>query len=116
MLAGKLDRRITIRRLGSGQSSSGEPNGTWSDLATVWAQKIEARGDERFSTAQPVGSISRSFRFRWSTTVKDVNDKDKIVFDGVEHDIVAVREIGRREGIEVDCTARGENAVVQGAA
>lgn len=112
MRAGQLDRRITIQRNGSSQSDSGEPIESWSDVATVRAQKIEARGDERFSKAQLVGTINRSFRIRWSSQISDITDIDRVLFDTVPHEIIAIREIGRREGIEIDCTARGEDAVV----
>lgn len=109
---GKLDRRITLQQSTPSQSASGELTDVWADVATVRAQKIEARGDERFTGEQLVGSVNRSFRIRWSNDVKDINDQWRLVYGGVAHNIIAVREIGRREGIEIDCYARGEEATV----
>lgn len=108
MKAGSLDRRITIQRKVVAQNNFGEEVTTWQDVATVWAEKIDNTGQERFQSSQFIGKTSRSFRFRWSNAVKEVTTEHQIVFDGVDHDIVAVHEINRREGIFVDCTARSE--------
>lgn len=111
MRAGRLDRRITIQGKSITQSDSGEEVVTWGVVATVWAEKIENRGDERFAARQIVGHAVRTFRFRWSDTVSEVSTEHRIVFDGRSFDITDVREIGRREGIEVDCYAPSEEPV-----
>lgn len=109
MRIGSLDRRIAIQRQSVTQAADGEEVVTWQDVATVWARKIENRGSERFTAQQFVGHAVRTFRFRWSTTVSEITDKHRIVFDGRNFNITDVREIGRREGIEVDCWALGED-------
>jgi SPP1 family predicted phage head-tail adaptor len=114
MQGGRLDRTITLQRSTSTRSTSGEMVDSWSTVAIVPAQKIEARGDERFSGEQMVGSVNRSFRIRWSNDVKGITAQWRLVFEGVTHEISAVREIGRRIGIEIDCFARGEEATVAG--
>lgn len=111
MRAGSLDRRITIQRKSITQSDSGEEIVTWVDVAEVWAQKVEDRGDERFARQQLVGHAIVTFRIRWSDTVKEVTDEHQIVFDGRSYDITAVREIGRREGVEMDAFALAEQPV-----
>lgn len=111
MRAGTLDRRITIQRQTSTLSDSGDPVVVWADVATVYARKLENRGQERFTTQQIVGRAMKTFQFRWSATVAEVTTKHRIVFDGRDHDITDVREIGRREGIEVDCFAPSEEPV-----
>lgn len=106
--AGKLDRRITIMAPVVGHSDSGAEIVTWSELATTWAQKIERSGNERFADRQLVGSSLCTFRFRWNSTNKQVTTEHQIIFDGRTHDILDVREIERRAGIEVDCSVRSE--------
>jgi SPP1 family predicted phage head-tail adaptor len=113
MRAGNLDRRITIQRKVVAQNDLGEEITTYADVATVWARKLENRGSERFTAQQVVGEAVRTFQFRWSNTVKEITDKHRIVFDGRNFDITDVREIGRREGIEVDCYARAEEPVAE---
>lgn len=105
MRAGRLDRRITIQGKTVAQSASGEPQETWSDIATVWAQARPNRGAERFATMQSVGSAVMTFSIRWRANVSVLN---RISFDHELWDILDVREIGRRVGLEIDCTARAD--------
>lgn len=111
MRGGDLDRRIQIREKVVTQDDFGEEIVTWNTVATVSAEKIENNGQERFSTAQFVGKRVCSFQFRWSSAVKGTTTLHKVLFDEVEFDIVAVKEIGRREGMRVDCTARSEEPI-----
>jgi SPP1 family predicted phage head-tail adaptor len=111
MRAGRLDRRITIQGKVVTQDEFGGEVVTWSDVATVWAEKIENRGQERFSAQQFVGKSAKTFKIRWSATVAVVTTEHRVVFDGRQHDIHDVREVGRREGIEIDCTVRSEDPV-----
>jgi SPP1 family predicted phage head-tail adaptor len=112
MRAGPLDRRITIKGKSVEQSDSGQEVVTWSDVATVWAAKVENRGAERFAAMQIAGHAIRTFRFRWSPTVSVITVEHQVVCDGIEYDITDVREIGRHEGIEVDCFASSDEPVV----
>ena len=111
MRAGKLDRRITIQGKSITQSDSGDEVVTWGNVATVWAEKIEIDGAERFAAKQIVGHAVRTFRFRWSDIVAVITTEHRLVFDDREYDITDVREVGRREGIEVDCYAPSEEPV-----
>lgn len=113
MRAGNLDRRITIQSKSVTQSDSGEEAATWSDFATVWAEKIENRGNERFVAHQFLGHPVKTFRFRWSRSVaQELTDKHRIIFDDRAFDITDIREIGRRVGIEIDCYAKGEETLI----
>jgi SPP1 family predicted phage head-tail adaptor len=111
MRAGKLDRRITIERKTVTLSDRGQETLTWSTLATVWAEKRENTGSERFAREQIVGATLVTFRIRWSDAVSAVTVEDRVGFDGRTFEIMAVREIGRREGVELDCTAHGDEPV-----
>lgn len=108
MRAGLLDRRISIKRKSITQSDSGQEVVSWVDVATVWARKVENRGDERFAAQQLVGHAIKTFVIRWSDTVKEVTAEHRITFDGRDYNITDVRELGRREGIEIDCWAPAE--------
>lgn len=114
MHVGRRDRRIQVQGKTVAHNDAGEEVESWTTLATVWAEKKENGGNERFTAAQFVGKQVTTFRFSWHNAVKVVTVEHRIVFDGREFDIEAVREIGRREGIEVDCSARSENPVTNG--
>lgn len=108
MRAGLLNRRISLMRNQPIQSSSGAPKENWVALANVWASVRYDRGAERFVTQQVVGQGVVTFAIRWSTIVSDIVVKDRVQFDGRDYDIRDVRELGLREGIEIDATARSE--------
>jgi SPP1 family predicted phage head-tail adaptor len=114
MQAGDLDRRIQIQEQAVTQNATGEEVLSWITVATVWAQKIENFGQERFQSSQFIGKSACSFKFRWSNLTKSVTTKHRIVFDGNIYDIQDRRELGRREGVMVDCSARNETAITHG--
>lgn len=105
MRAGKLDRRVTIRRASVTYDAFNNPVETWADAATVWAQQRPNRGGERFTAQEIAGAAVMTFHIRHRS---DVTVKDRIQYDGREWDIRDVREIGRRVVTEIDCTARAE--------
>lgn len=108
MKAGPLDRRITLQRATTTTNSLNEPVKTWADIATVWAAKLEVRDSERQRAAETAAVIDTRFQIRWSSTVSDVDAADRVVFGGRVFNIVGVKEIGRREGLELSCQARSE--------
>lgn len=107
--AGRLDRRVTIvrdgvgTRDGHGQLVPGAPV-----LTETWASVRPAPGTERFVNAENAASAPMRFVFRWRADL--VRETDRIEHDGLTFHVASVTEIGRREGIEVLATARGETA------
>jgi len=104
MRAGDLDRRITIERVTLGQSPIGEPIETWNAFATIWAKVDQQGGREFFATVQEVSQRRVVFRIRW---IEGLTVLDRVVCDSEVHDIEEVRRLGRKEGIELHCTATG---------
>lgn len=109
MRAGVMDRRITIRRLVPGSVDAfNAPVETWADLVTVWAQRTDASASESYRAQEVGAQIDTRFLVRWSTDVADVNPCDRVQFDGLEYNIVAVRDVGRKISREIDAVARAE--------
>lgn len=74
--------------------------------ATVWAERLELRGDERWNAMQVVASLSAKYRIRYRD---DVGPLDVLIdSDSREYDISAALELGRKEGLELLVSARGE--------
>ena len=99
MNIGRLDRRIKIQRVTTSEDTFGQPIETWTDLITVWGEKREIRGTERWTANQTISQVDIIYRIRYrsSLTTKDrFVDEDNRVFN-----IVAILEIGRREGLEI---------------
>src|SRR4051812_26720077 len=113
MRAGKLDRRITIQRKTVTASDSGQPVETWAALELRRAASMApVRGDEPFAREQVVAQQQIEFRIRYSTSVADLSPQDRIVYPALPTDdpapdqnllfnILAVNEIGRREGLQI---------------
>jgi SPP1 family predicted phage head-tail adaptor len=109
MLAGRLNRRVTLERATVSQDAMNEDVLTWSQLATVWASYEPVRDGERFRAGETAAGLSARFVIRWSSQVADLNPKDRLIFEGVTHEIVAVKEHGgRKVGIEISCVGRAD--------
>lgn len=108
MRAGRLDRRITISRNFPVVSESGSVSDGWTDLATVRASVKYNRGSERFTVQQLVGKTFVTFTCRWSNQVSDLAVTDRVTYEGRAFDIHDVRELGNREGMEIDASTRNE--------
>ncbi len=105
MRAGKLDRRMIIRRFAEiGRTPLNEPINEWVNIVEVWAQQRPERGTERFAAAQINGTAVMTFHIRYRS---DVTSKDRLLYEGREYEIVAPpREIGRKVVLEIDAIAR----------
>jgi SPP1 family predicted phage head-tail adaptor len=105
MRAGRLDRLVTLgKRTVASLDSYGEEQVTWADVQ-VWAERRELRGDEKWGAQQVIGTAACTYRIYYRT---DLDVEDRLVDDSVTYDIHAISEIGRREGLELTCSARGE--------
>lgn len=108
MDAGRLDRRITLKRATSTANAFNEAVETWSSLATVWASVVPISDSERMRAGETLAAKKSRFTIRWSSTVADVDPRDRLTFDGRDYDINGVKEVGRREYLEITATARAE--------
>ena len=107
MTAGKLTKRITLRRASyhdDGFSSQGQE--TWSVLATVWAEATPLRDAEKLAAGQVMATVSYRFRIRASSQVADLSPADRLLFKGREFEISGVKCAGDRdEYLEISATA-----------
>ena len=102
---GRLDRRITIQSLTQTQGKYGELLDTWSDFATVWANKNEDGGREFAAARQVNAEISTQFQIRY---LEGLSAKMRILCDGRYYDIDRISEVGRRERLNIFAKARQE--------
>ena len=112
----RLDRKITLQRRASTQDAAGAPVLIWRTIAIVWASKRDVSDGERIAAAEVSATITTRFQIRFDRDWSDLNPKDRVVFDGRAYDIWGIKEIGRREGLEITATARADLDVEDGAA
>jgi SPP1 family predicted phage head-tail adaptor len=102
MRAGELRHRIIIRELAGTRNEYYEEERSYSDVATVWAQKITPRGREYTSANVEVEERTVVFKIRYRsdvTTKMIVEDAD-----GTQYDIEVVQdEDGRRRYQHLVC-------------
>lgn len=124
MQAGRLDRKIDIERKALTQDEFGQETEAWDKIASRRAASATpVNGDERFAASQFVGKRVIEFRIRYSAALANVNPLDRIVYpagaaesptpepaEDEIYDIQDVREIGRREGLQIFAVSRSEVA------
>lgn len=104
MRAGRLDKSITVQQFTSTLDDYGTPTMSWSDLATVRAQIVQATTEEfirGFGASEETAII---FRIRH---LDNVDLGDRISFGSKVYNIKELKEIGRRKGLELRCVASG---------
>ncbi|BCJ90039.1 hypothetical protein IZ6_07740 [Terrihabitans soli] len=105
-----FDRKVILRLATPGTRSGGLNEyvpGPVTEI-TVPASKRDVSDSERVSAQEVGAEITTRFQVRWSSLVNTstVNAKDSVELDGLRYEIVAVKEIGRREGVEISAVAR----------
>lgn len=123
MRAGRLDRTIAIRRRSLTYSESGEPINGWADISVRPASISPVSGDERFAGDQWVAKEQVEFRVHYAEIVSDVGPLDQIIYpystgdspaavipESRLYDIMAVHELGRREGLRIMAARRADVA------
>lgn len=114
MRAGKLDRLIDLQEKTVTQSGSGEPIDTWSTLSYRRPSTAPRplRAEERFTGPQIVATDQVEFRIRYSESVAGLSPKNRLIYPAMNdpdtevdknriYDIIAVNELGRREGLQI---------------
>ena len=108
MDAGPLDRKIILQRFTSTLDEYNEPVKSWSTLATRSASYKPLSDGERFRAGETAANASARFVIRWSSAVSTLNPKDRLQYEGETWQILHVKEIGRREGIEITAGTRAD--------
>lgn len=98
-----LDRIITIQRATEARDEFGVVTEVWAPLASLRSSLIQASTEEYLRAAGFQGDAAVIFRTRY---LDGVTVKDRVLFEGVAHDIKEVKEIGRRRGLEIRTVAR----------
>ncbi|WP_410824343.1 phage head closure protein [Methylobacterium oryzisoli] len=97
--AKRFDRTIRIERVIEHLNARGTPTGTdWSLVATLRAQLVQGSTSELLRTVGQVAEAGLTFRTRYHD---GITTSDRLVYDGQELELVEVRELGRRQGLEL---------------
>ncbi len=106
--AGKRDRLVTIERKSATLDDYGGEIEGWAPLIKIWSSAAPVRDSERWQAGELAAHITMRFVLPWNALTSTIDPRDRIVFDGVIFDIAGVKEIGRREGVEISAAARAD--------
>lgn len=106
MRHGRMDRRIAIRRVTVTQDAYGQATRGETALATVFASRIELRPGDTFVGGADMTTNSVVWRIHWRS---DVSERDIVSHGSERFEITALREVGRRAGLELVCERTGAN-------
>jgi SPP1 family predicted phage head-tail adaptor len=103
MRAGKLDKKITIQRLTTVVDEYGTQTEAWSEVTTCRAQLIQSSTEEFLKSAGTDDETAAIFRTRW---IDGLLTSDRLVYASRAYDIKEIKELGRREGLDIRCIAQ----------
>lgn len=104
--AGRLDRRITVRRQGPATDDGYTTlPGVLADYYTCFASWKPARGRETFENLGREAYSGGTFWVRHNPTSAAIKTTDKVSYGGLSWDIISIQEVGRREGVELTVVA-----------
>src|SRR5690242_17414256 len=98
MRAGSLDREIVIERVTTTLDDAGTPQESWATLARLRAALIDDTASE--SQSEQGASSTRLVTFQ-TRFFAGVTVADRITFEGQPLNLLQVKEIGRRRGLEL---------------
>lgn len=107
MRSGLLDSVITIQTYSNTVNDYGTPVVSWTDLATVRAQILQASTEEFLKAGGATDQTAVIFRTRW---LDGVTTACRVVYDGTFHNIKELKEIGRAKGLDIRTVMQGEVA------
>lgn len=110
MKAGDLDRLITLQHRGeqTGTDAFNAPLYGAPVSLTVYAAFMPVSDRERMASAEVQAEITARFRTHWTPSLATLSPTWWLTFEGRAYDILGVKEIGRREGLEITACARAE--------
>jgi SPP1 family predicted phage head-tail adaptor len=111
--AGDLDRVISVLRMTEGAADPfGHKAVTWPTLVRTRAMVTPVKDGERFGASRELqATVDTRFLVRWSSVTRTVTTLDRVQYGDRTYDIMAVKEVGRREGVEISGVARSETSL-----
>lgn len=104
MRGGKLDKTIVLQRRGETVNEYGTVTEGWNTLASVRAQVIQQGSDEFLQSAGTTTQTAIIFRIRYRD---DLLLEDRVTYQGQAFDLKEIKELGRRQGLDLRCVAGG---------
>ncbi len=107
MIAGKLDRYITIEQaVYTADTTTGERQvDSWSTYKSVWAKKLQPMSMERVEGDQIALVDTYNYTIRYYDA-PSVTARMRILDESEYYDIIGIKELGRRDGLLIIAAKR----------
>ena len=105
-MIGKMDSRVQFQRATLSNDGFSDVE-SWQNLGDPrWAKKTDIADKEGLRSGELQATVTSTFRIRWSNSLRDLNAKDRLIFDNVIFPIFGVREVQRRRFMVITAGAR----------
>lgn len=109
MGAGQFDRRIAITRATVEENDAGEEVETgWTPFINAWAKYLPVSDGERWRAGAVEQKTDARFVIRWSAKRASITGEHRLTFDGADWQITGIKEIGRRQRLEITAWRLGK--------
>ncbi len=103
--SGRLTYTLYIQRKSGVIDDFGTVTDTWTDVATLRAERVENDAAEVIrDNTREADETTITFRTRFATVLQS----DRLIFETKPFDIISVKEIGRKRGLEIKAISRGQ--------
>ena len=102
--AGKLTYTVYIQRKSGTIDDYGTVADVWTDVATLRAERVSNDAAEVIrDNSREADETTIKFRTRFATVLQS----DRLIFETKPFDIISVKELGRKRGLEITAISRG---------
>lgn len=99
MMAGQLNRRITVQKKAVTYDSYGAPAEAWTDAFSVWAGVVTTGGGEFYAAQKLHADTKALFKTRYTT---GITVQHRIVYMGRVYEILAINDVnGERKALHI---------------
>jgi head-tail adaptor len=100
-----MDRRLTLSRVDEVNTSLGVTKGPVV-IGTVWGSRRDVSDGEKIAAGAVMSQITARFEVRSSPLTRGLKAKDQLAEGGLVFEIDGIKELGRRDRLEITATAR----------
>ena len=102
-----LDRQITLRRKAVSNTVLGLTE-AWADLGVTWSSRKDVSDGEKIAAGGVMATLAARFVVPSSTLTRGLTAKDALIEGGKTFQVMGIKELGRRDFLEITAEARAD--------
>lgn len=106
--AGELDRRVQFQAVTTTDDGYAEVE-AWANVGSPrWAKRQDVSDGEKYRAQANISELLTRFTVRSDSLTRSLTTRDRLTSEGTLFHIVGIKEIGRREYMEITAAARSD--------